>query len=189
VTKAVFISIFVLFGLNSVTVQAKIYKFVDDNGQVHYSEKKPLNMRSKQLDINSGGTQEKRKSKGRQKKIKIIANKDLDQAVREGKITKTIATRMRHFNIVSKEYSLMKKKKKAMKLAIASAKSNRSSMTLEQIKHLEQEYDTFVKEDYYYARQNYVVSRKKIQSFLESHSKKKSSSLPKKSQRISLEWH
>ncbi|MFV2055631.1 MAG: DUF4124 domain-containing protein [Thiohalomonadales bacterium] len=182
-TKTVFISIVILLGLNSVSVQAKVYKFVDENGHVHYSEKKPVNTRSKQLDINSGRTS------GRTPKIiKLIPTKNLDKAVREGKITENMAIRMRYFNIVSKEYLLIKKKKKAMKLTLASAKASRSTMSAEQIKHLAQQYDTFIKEEYYYIRRNYMVSRKKFQAFLDSHNNKKSSSLHKKNQGARLEW-
>ena len=171
-----------LLGLNAGSVQAKVYKFVDENGQVHYSGTKPVNNKSKKVDINSG------RSGRTLRKIKLIPNKDLDKAVRDGKITETIAIRMRHFNIVSKEYSMLKKKKKAMKIAIASAKSSQATISVEQIALLKQKYNIFVKEELYYAKRNYLVSRKKIRALLDSHSKKKSRSVNNKKQAVKIEW-
>lgn len=163
-TKVVFFVIVMLYVLNPLSVNAKIYKFVDENGQVHYSQKKPVNnKKSQRLDINS---------KRLLKKIRLLPNKHIDKAVREGKITETIATRMRYFNFVSEEFVLLKKKKKAMKLAIKAAKSRRSGVSAEHVKNLKQEYDVFVKEEYYYKRRNYTVSRKKLRALLSIHNKK-----------------
>jgi len=187
VIKAVFILILILFALNSISVQAKVYKYIDENGQVHYSGTKPVNKRSKQLNIQS---KRSGRPQPKAKKIKLIATKNLNKAVREGRITEKVAIRMRHFNFVSKEYSLLKKKKKAMKMAIASAKSIRSGISAEQIKHLEKQYDNFIKEDFYYVRRNFMVSRKKIQTFLASHSRPESSSSKKNNNKpgASIEW-
>ena len=184
--KIIIFPILILFGLFSISAQAKIYKYVDEQGQVHYSSHKPTNKQYKNLQFKSEGTSKKN---SKIKKIKILPTKDLDKAVREGKITETIANRMRHFNSVSKEYTLLKKKKKAMKMAVSSAKSSRSTVSAEQLKQLEKEYDVFVKEDFYYARRNYTVARKKLRILLDTHNKKKARSSNKKKKGASIKWN
>ena len=184
--KIIILPILILYGLFSISAHAKIYKFVDEQGQVHYSSQKPTNKQYKHLQLKSEDTSKKNSNI---KKIKILPTKDLDKAVREGKITETIADRIRHFNSISKEYTLLKKKKKAMKTAISSAKSSQSSVSAKLLKQLEKEYDVFVKEDFYYARRNYTVARQKLQILLDTHNKKKAPSSNKKKKDASIKWN
>ena len=184
--KLIIFPIVILCGLFSISAQAKIYKYVDEQGRVHYSSQKPTNKQYKQLQFNSAGSSKKNT---KPKKIEILPTKDLDKAVREGKITESIATRIRHFNSVSDEYTLLKKKKKAMKKAISSAKSGQSTVSAEQLKQLEIEYDVFVKEDFYYARRNYTVSKQKLRVLLETHNKTTASSTKEKKKGASIKWN
>ena len=177
------LTVLLLFGLFTSTVQAQIYKYIDEHGQTHYSSEKPSSKQYKDLKLDA---EEPHKKSRKNKKIEILPTKDLEKAVREGKITQTVADRMQYFNSVSEEYASAKKKKIAMKRAISKAKSKHSTVSAEELKQLQQEYDEFVKEDFYYIRRNYTVTRQKLRSFLDSHGNKPAI---KKKKAASINWN
>ena len=176
----------ILYGLSSGSVLAEIYKYVDENGQVHYSNEKPTSKQYKHLQYKPPKASVNKHSS---KKIKIIPEKDIDNAVRNGKITKQIALRIRYFYSVEKEYHQAKKKKRAMRRELAKAKSNRSSVSSDRINQLQKEYDEYVKEDYYYTRRNYTVARQKLKKLLESHYSKSENSTSTKKKSASINWN
>jgi len=185
VAKIIFLPILLLFGLFSLSAQAKIYKYVDEHGQVHYSSQKPSNKQYKDLQIETDSSS-KKNSKTR--KLKILPNHELDKAVREGRISETVAVRMRHYNSVADEYKAAKRKKKAMRQAITSAKSS-GAVSAEQLKKLENDYDIFVKEDFYYAKRNYSVARQNLQSLLDGQHNNSARSPNKQKKGASIKWN
>lgn len=186
VEKIFILAIVLLCGLFFTSAQAEIYKYVDEHGQVHYSNQKPDNTQYKNLQLQSEDTSKKKR---KAKKIEIMPTKDLEKAVKEGKITQTVADRIQYYNSVAEEYSLAKEKKKAMKAAIAKAKSNRSSVSAEQLNQLEKEYDEFVKEEFFYIERNYTVTRQMLLNLLDKDSKKSARSSNKTKKEASINWN
>lgn len=174
-------------GLISVSAHAKVYKYVDEQGHVHYSSQKPADKNYKDVQIKST---KKSTQNHRSKKLKILPTKDLEKAVREGKISQTVADRMQYFNNVEEEYKLAKKKKDALRRALSKAKSSQSDVSGRELIQLEKEYDVFVKEDYYYARLNYTTARQKLLKLLDNSSKKTSRRSKKKKgkKEASIKW-
>lgn len=189
--KILTLPILILYGLFSISVQAKIYKYVDDKGQVHYSSEKPTDKRYKPVQVKTASASKQHR---KTKNIKILPTKELDKAVKEGRISKTIAARMRYVNSAEEEYKALKKKKRKMRRALSAAKSKRSTMSPAQVKRMENEYKAFVKEDYYYGRLNYTVARDKLNQLLNNqhHKKQRSSHKSKTGQNkknASIKWN
>jgi len=189
VAQTIFLSlILVLGGLVSVSAHATVYKYVDEQGHVHYSSQKPSNKKYKAVQIKS---KKKSGTTRRSTKLKILPTKDLEKAVREGKISQTVADRMQYFNNVEEEYKLAQKKKSALKRALSKAKSNNSNVSGKELIQLEKEYDVFVKEDYYYARLNYTTATRKLLNLLDTTSNKTTRRSKKKNNKkeASINWN
>lgn len=177
-------SVLVVSAMLLGTGQAAIYKYTDEHGQVHYSNEKPAHKQYNQVPIESSNPKQKN---SKTKDVKIPSLKDVDQALREGKITETIATRIRYFHEVSDEFSELKKKKEDMKKTISLAKKNQANMTAEELAQLEKDYEDFVKEEFFYAQRNYAVAKQQLQNLLNSQNNKSTPSSNKK-ESASINW-